>query len=135
MIGSLFIEHHYASSPSIRFLILAASWPVCPKAPALVGDIFLAFILSQFRCWPTFPWYFSSPLSQLTQVHCFLTNKASSYCARLCRYPTTDCTLLSRTKMFFLISLISPYIVEALHLCLGLISGAIVFLQNLSRIP
>jgi hypothetical protein len=36
----------------------------------------LAETVSQFRCCPTLPWNFYSPLSQLTQVHCFFTSKA-----------------------------------------------------------
>lgn len=63
---------------STNCLILLASCPVCPNAPALVGDIFLLTKLSQFRCCPTFALYLSTFLSQLIQVHCFFTNKASS---------------------------------------------------------
>ena len=68
----------YPSFPSIRFRILAANCPVWPNAPALLGESFFEEIDSQFKCWPTFPWYFSRFLSQLTQVHCFLTRRASS---------------------------------------------------------
>ena len=128
-------RHHSAPSPSIRFLIFAANWPVWPKAPALIGDIFLALTLSQFKCWPTLPWYFYRPLSQLTQVHCFFTSKASSSWAKLWRYPTTDCTLLSRTKIFLRSSFISLWVRLFVRLCPGWALSLTTFLRSLLRSP
>jgi len=63
---------------SIRFFIFEASCPVWPNAPILVGLIFFELIVSQFKCWPTLQLNFYIFLSQLMQVQCFFTIKASS---------------------------------------------------------